>query len=86
MTMAPSSVFLPTLPGRYYTEPAIFEQEKREIFEKQWLYVCRAEDVPAPGRFVRATVGNENVIWSVAVTRYCAPSSTSAGTAAPRSA
>ncbi len=22
MTMAPSSVFLPTLPGRYYTEPA----------------------------------------------------------------
>ena len=62
MTMAPSSVFLPTLPGRYYTDPAIFELEKREIFEKQWLYVCRAEDVPAPGRFVRATVGNENVI------------------------
>ena len=62
MTMAPSSVFLPTLPGRYYTDPAIFEQEKRDIFEKQWMYVCRTEDVPAPGRFVRATVGNENVI------------------------
>jgi Rieske 2Fe-2S family protein len=60
--MAPSSVFLPTLPGRYYTDPAIFEREKREIFEKQWLLVCRAEDVPAPGRFVRATAGNENVI------------------------
>ncbi len=59
MTMAPSSVFLPTLPGRYYTDPAIFEREKREIFEKQWLLVCRAEEVPAPGRFVRATAGNE---------------------------
>ena len=62
MTMAPPSVFLPTLPGRYYTDPAIFEREKREIFEKQWLYACRAQDVRAPGRFVRATVGNENVI------------------------
>jgi glycine betaine catabolism A len=62
MTMAPSSVFPPILPGRYYTEPAIFEAEKRDIFEKQWLYVCRAQDVPAPGRFVRTTVGNENVI------------------------
>ena len=60
--MAPSSVFLPTLPGRYYMDPAIFEREKREIFEKQWLLVCRAEDVPTAGRFVRATAGNENVI------------------------
>jgi Rieske 2Fe-2S family protein len=62
MTMAPSSVFLPTLPGRYYTDPAIFELEKRNIFERQWQYVCRAEDVPAPGRFVRTVIGNENVI------------------------
>ena len=62
MTMAPAPVFLPTLPGRYYTDPAIFEAEKRNIFERQWQFVCRAEDVPAPGRFVRVTVGNENVI------------------------
>ena len=62
MTMAPPEVFLPTLPGRYYTDPAIFELEKRNIFEKQWLYVCRAQDLPAPGRFVRASVGDENVI------------------------
>jgi glycine betaine catabolism A len=62
MTMAPPEVFLPTLPGRYYTDPAIFELEKRNIFEQQWLYVCRAQDLPAPGRFVRASVGDENVI------------------------
>jgi phenylpropionate dioxygenase-like ring-hydroxylating dioxygenase large terminal subunit len=41
MTIAPSTVFLPTLPGRYYTDPAIFELEKRNIFERQWQYVCR---------------------------------------------
>jgi phenylpropionate dioxygenase-like ring-hydroxylating dioxygenase large terminal subunit len=40
MTAAPPSVFLPTLPGRYYTDPAIFELEKRNIFERQWQYVC----------------------------------------------
>jgi Rieske 2Fe-2S family protein len=68
MTMAPSpspatsDVFLPTLPGRYYTDPVVFEQEKRDIFGRQWQYVGRAQDVPAPGRFVRVTVGNENVI------------------------
>jgi Rieske 2Fe-2S family protein len=62
MTMAPSSVFLPTLPGRYYTDPAVFEREMRNIFERQWLYVCRSEDLPTPGRFVRAAVGHENVI------------------------
>jgi Rieske 2Fe-2S family protein len=62
MTIAPSSVFLPTLPGRYYTDPAIFELEKRNIFERQWQYVCRTEDVPTPGRFVRTVIGNENVI------------------------
>jgi Rieske 2Fe-2S family protein len=59
---APSAVFLPTLPGRYYTDPAIFEEEKRNIFSRQWHYVCRAQDVPSPGRFVRVTVGDENVI------------------------
>ncbi len=59
---AVSSVFLPTLPGRYYTDPAIFELEKRNIFGRQWQFVCRAEDVPAPGRFVRVTVADENVL------------------------
>ena len=58
----PASVFMPTLPGRYYTDPAIFELEKRYIFSRQWQYVCRTQDVPTPGRFIRVTVGDENVI------------------------
>ncbi|WP_371542637.1 aromatic ring-hydroxylating dioxygenase subunit alpha [Streptomyces sp. NBC_00554] len=62
MTTAPASVFLPTLPGHYYTDPAVFELEKRNIFEKQWMYVCRAEDVPTPGRFVRTALGDETVL------------------------
>lgn len=62
MTMAPSTVFQPTLPGRYYTDPAIFDAERRNIFSRQWVYVCRTQDVPSPGRFVRAAVGDENVL------------------------
>lgn len=62
MTLTPSSVFMPTLPGRYYTDPAIFELEKKNIFEKQWMYACRAQDVPTSGTFVRCTIGDESVI------------------------
>jgi len=62
LTTAPTEVLLPTLPGRYYTDQAIFEREKRTIFSRQWQYVCRAQDLPAPGRFVRVTVGDEDVI------------------------
>ena len=57
-----TTVFLPTLPGRYYTDPEIFEREKRTIFSRQWQYVCRSQDVTAPGRFVRVAVGDEDVL------------------------
>jgi len=60
--IAPSSVFMPTLPGSYYTDPGIFEREQHEIFSRQWTYACRAEDLPAPGRFVRRRLGDESVI------------------------
>ena len=62
MTIAPSPVFLPTLPGRYYTDSAIFDAEQRKIFSRQWVYACRAQDVPAAGRFVRVAVGGESVL------------------------
>ena len=62
MTMAPSPVFQPTLPGRYYTDPAIFDAEQRSIFSRQWVYACRTQDVPSAGRFIRVTVADENVL------------------------
>ncbi|MFY9932166.1 MAG: aromatic ring-hydroxylating dioxygenase subunit alpha [Streptosporangiaceae bacterium] len=62
MTMAPSQVLMPTLPGRYYTDPAIFELEQKNIFSRQWIYICRAQDLPVPGRFIRRTLGDENII------------------------
>jgi Rieske 2Fe-2S family protein len=62
VTITAASVFMSTLPGRYYTDPAVFEQEKRNIFERQWMYVCRGQELPAPGRFVRTELGDESII------------------------
>ncbi len=63
MTMAPSPVLMPTLPGRYYTDPAIFELE-------QARHLLPAVDLRLPGRRTcrpragssAGTVGDENVI------------------------
>ncbi|TDC80529.1 aromatic ring-hydroxylating dioxygenase subunit alpha [Actinomadura sp. 7K507] len=60
VTDAPSLV--PALPGGYYTDPAVFEAEKRRIFERSWMCVGRADAVPQPGRFLRADVGDESVL------------------------
>ncbi|WP_232668791.1 aromatic ring-hydroxylating oxygenase subunit alpha [Pseudonocardia sp. TRM90224] len=59
---ATTSSLVPTLPGAAYTDPAVFEAEKRRIFERSWVCVCRADAVERPGRFVRVEVGDESVL------------------------
>ncbi len=39
------------LPARYYTEPAIFEREKREIFFKGWQFAGHREEFSEPGSY-----------------------------------
>ena len=56
------AVLAPTLEGRYYTDPAIFAAECERIFERQWYYVGRADEIGAPGRFIRRRVGRETVV------------------------
>ncbi len=50
-----------TLPKGYYTDPAIFEREKEEIFFKAWSYACHAGQVAAPGDFVTCKVADQSV-------------------------
>lgn len=54
--------FALTLPGSSYTDPAVFALERERIFERQWVYVGRADELGAPGSFSRMTVGNEDVV------------------------
>ncbi|WP_308286660.1 aromatic ring-hydroxylating oxygenase subunit alpha [Streptomyces griseorubiginosus] len=62
MTTTQESVLTPTLSSRYYTDSAVFDAENERIFERQWYYVGRADDIPTPGRFLRRPVGRETVI------------------------
>ena len=61
-TTTSASSLAQTLPGAYYTDPAVFDAEKQRIFERSWMCVCRVDAVVRPGQFVRAEVGEESVL------------------------
>src|SRR5260370_40182142 len=63
-TMARSeSLFLSTLPGKYYYDPAIYEQELEKIFSRMWVCIGRAETIPSKsGAYQVVTIGRESVI------------------------
>ena len=45
-----------------YTDPDIFEEEMRRIFENTWVYVAHASELPVPGAFRTSMVGQNPVI------------------------
>ena len=51
-----------TLPGRFYTAPELFQQEREEIFLRHWICVGREERIPQPGDYFVRTVGTESVV------------------------
>ncbi|GLZ32324.1 (2Fe-2S) ferredoxin [Lentzea sp. NBRC 105346] len=51
-----------TLPGRYYTDPAIFAAEQEKIFEEMWFCALRSADLPSPGDFRTVQIGRESVL------------------------
>ena len=57
------SLFLSTLPGKYYHDPAIYELELENISSRMWVCVGRAETLPPkPGAYQVVTIGRESVI------------------------
>lgn len=62
MTTATTSSVIPTLPGRYYTDPALFAREQRNIFERMWFCAVRSSDLPRPGAFRTVRVGAESIL------------------------
>ena len=51
-TVRSNGPFLSTFAGRYYYDPAIFEQEQEHIFSAMWYYACPPTMCPTPGRIV----------------------------------
>lgn len=50
------------LPKGAYSDRAVFELERTQLFERAWLAVCRSEEVESPGSFVLAPVTPEGVL------------------------
>ncbi|MFI7418725.1 aromatic ring-hydroxylating dioxygenase subunit alpha [Nonomuraea sp. NPDC049684] len=60
--MTTTSSLISTLPGRSYTDPALFAEEQAKIFESMWFCAVRAGDLPRPGAFRTVQVGAESVL------------------------
>src|SRR5664279_1753887 len=63
VTGLPDSL-IATLPGRYYSDEAVFALEQSNIFEQMWFCAVRASDIAAAGTFRTVEVGRENLIVS----------------------
>jgi len=58
----PGGSLMPTLAGRYYTDPEIFAREQAAIFESMWFCAVRSSDLSTPGTFRTVQVGRESVL------------------------
>ena len=51
-----------TLPGKYYTDPNIFNLEIENIFAKSWLCCGRCDEISNPGQYKLVTIYQESII------------------------
>lgn len=51
-----------TLPGKYYHDEGIYQEEIEKIFYKFWIYACRAEEIPSIGDYKLIQVEDESLI------------------------
>jgi choline monooxygenase len=51
-----------TLPSRWYTDPALLEAERRDVFGRSWQAVGHADWVAEPGQFFGCDIAGEPVL------------------------
>ncbi len=51
-----------TLPGRYYYDNDIFNQELENIFYNTWQYACHISRVALPGQYFVRDIGDQSII------------------------
>lgn len=50
--------------GSIYTDPAIYEQELRQIWQRTWVYVGHESEIPKPNNFIMKSIGPEPVLMT----------------------
>ena len=58
----PRLAYASTISSRYYTDPAVLDEEYARIFEKTWQLAGRADQVREAGAFFTTWVGREPVL------------------------
>ncbi|MFF5206178.1 aromatic ring-hydroxylating dioxygenase subunit alpha [Streptosporangium sp. NPDC000396] len=59
---APETMVSPALPARYYTDPQVFDLEKRKIFGRSWQLVGHESDLPRSGARIVGRVADQEVL------------------------
>lgn len=59
---ARATAIVPTLPGRYYADPAIYRLELTRIFGRLWTCVGLAASLPQPGDYLATEVAGEPIL------------------------
>ncbi|HIG60687.1 MAG TPA: aromatic ring-hydroxylating dioxygenase subunit alpha [Gammaproteobacteria bacterium] len=51
-----------SLPVELYLDPVVYQEELRNVWYRQWLYVGRADQLPRPGDYILQTIGDQSII------------------------
>lgn len=51
-----------SLPAEYYTSEALYELEVERIFKRDWLYICRTDEVENPGDWYAAEIAGQPIM------------------------
>jgi glycine betaine catabolism A len=51
-----------TLPATEYFDPTHYQRELRQIWYRNWVYVCRSDDIAAPRNFRTLALGDQTIL------------------------
>jgi Rieske 2Fe-2S family protein len=52
----------PTLPSSAYIDPDHYQRELRDVWFRNWLFVCRAADLSKPRDFLTYQIGDQSIL------------------------
>ncbi len=51
-----------SLPGRFYTDPAVYEAEMESVWRRQWLFAGHDCQIPAPGDYLVLPLQDDSIL------------------------
>jgi len=53
---------VPSLPSRWYFDTSQYALELERVWARNWIYLCRAESIPAAGCYRTFTIGTQPIL------------------------